>query len=346
MFSVPKKVACGALVAACAKASAWEAALGCLQRMQEAQITPGAVEVGTVAAALGQARGREQAWQLMRSMAELWRTHGEAPPVNLEGILKQGKGILVANKPEGISTERFAARLSARLGHRPLSLISRLDFPTSGVLPLALGAEASFGARWFQAQLAARLVAKEYLCLCEGLPMGCVGTRGRVSAPLRTLLLDSHSSRSEVSPEGREACTEYEVLRRYSAPGCKASEEERELMLVAAQPITGRTHQIRVHFAFLGRPLVGDLTYSRQWSVQCPRLFLHCRRFSCQDLSFAPFVAECPLPAELQTLLDRLDSVEASSASQAQNGLAAQGELTSSGPGEPLEGYGPLDGPS
>ncbi|CAJ1361452.1 unnamed protein product [Effrenium voratum] len=226
VLQVPKKVACGALVAACAKASAWEAALGCLQRMQEAQITPGAVEVGTVAAALGQARGREQAWQLMRSMAELWRTHGEAPPVNLEGILKQGKGILVANKPEGISTERFAARLSARLGHRPLSLISRLDFPTSGVLPLALGTEASFGARWFQAQLAARLVAKEYLCLCEGLPMGCVGTRGRVSAPLRTLLLDSVAT-------GREACTEYEAptdcmeISPSVAPGAAALQRAR-----------------------------------------------------------------------------------------------------------------------
>lgn len=202
---------------------------------------------------------------------------------------------------------QYVAELGRRLG-TPLTLSSRLDFPTSGVLPLALGVD-SLAGKWLQAQLAARLVDKEYVCLCEGTSLGPKGTRGVVAAKLLTTELEGHTSRSEVSNSGREARTEYEVLQRFLVTEEVDSLESSELMLVAAHPITGRTHQIRVHFAFLGRPLVGDLTYGRRnSSVVCPRLFLHCRRFSCRDLSGAPLVAEAPLPRELQEVLAQLRS--------------------------------------
>ena len=76
----------------------------------------------------------------------------------------------------GISTEDFVAQLMAQL-QEPLSIVSRLDYPTSGVLPLAIG-EDSPADHWVRAQFAGRLVRKEYLCLCEGPSLGEVGTRG------------------------------------------------------------------------------------------------------------------------------------------------------------------------
>ena len=74
----------------------------------------------------------------------------------------------------GISTEDFVAQLG-RAGE--LSIVSRLDYPTSGLLPLAVGVE-SPADHWLRAQFAGRLVWKEYVCLCEGATLGEVGTQG------------------------------------------------------------------------------------------------------------------------------------------------------------------------
>ncbi|CAJ1331860.1 unnamed protein product, partial [Effrenium voratum] len=108
--------------------------------------------------------------------------------------------------------------------------------------------------------------------------------------------------RVEVSEMGREAHTEYEVLERYQVPGAEPSHEE--VMLLQASPTTGRTHQIRVHMASLGRPLVGDLTYSG--ATWAPRLFLHCHRMEMQDLNREAFVVEEALPPDLRHVLGRL----------------------------------------
>ena len=74
----------------------------------------------------------------------------------------------------GISTEDFVAQLG-RAGE--LSIVSRLDYPTSGLLPLAVGVE-SPADHWLRAQFAGRLVWKEYVCLCQGPTLGEVGTQG------------------------------------------------------------------------------------------------------------------------------------------------------------------------
>ncbi|CAK9042171.1 unnamed protein product [Durusdinium trenchii] len=294
-------------LASCASSMAWEAALACLTAMQNAQMTPGAVEVGTLAESFNRALGHKAARELLCSVSTSWKAGKKdaVPNFTAEEIIMQGPGLLMANKPESTSTEEFAAALAARLNCR-LSVTSRLDHPTSGVLPLAFGTESSME-KWLVAQLAARLVEKEYLCLCEGEALGPPGTTGLVVAPIRTMELDGHTSRSEVSPTGRIARTEYQVLRRFSCRGAQWAEDTSEVMLLAAHPITGRTHQIRVHFAFLGRPLLGDLTYGRRDSLSvCPRLFLHCRRFSCIGPDGTPLVAEAPLPPELQNVLETL----------------------------------------
>jgi 23S rRNA pseudouridine1911/1915/1917 synthase len=99
------------------------------------------------------------------------------------------------------------------------------------------------------------------------------------------------------SDAGREAVTEYRVLEKF-----------KEHTLAEARPLTGRTHQIRVHFAFLGCPVAGDTVYGRKRpSLPLARHFLHAARLalalpgSGQRKSF-----EAPLPAELQAALDAL----------------------------------------
>ncbi|CAE7834762.1 unnamed protein product [Symbiodinium sp. CCMP2592] len=321
--SPPGRVSFGAAVAACAGAAAWAPAMSLLRGMASAELTPGAVEVGTAAFAVRSACGRDAAIHFLRDMATLWRLRcrGERSlEVRLDRshpgeILKTGEGLLAASKPDGISTESFVAELALRLTGRCDGLFpaSRLDFPTSGVLPVALGNVESLSARWLQAQLAGRLVQKEYLCLCEGSSLGPADTEGAVDVPLLTLEVDGLTSRSEVNSElGREARTEYKVLGRFQAPHPSDQADDRELMLLSAHPITGRTHQIRVHMAHLGRPLIGDRTYGRRKDslLQCPRLFLHCSRIRYLDLKEADFSAHAPLPAALADALAPLRCVD------------------------------------
>ncbi|CAE8649412.1 unnamed protein product [Polarella glacialis] len=88
--------------------------------------------------------------------------------------------------------------------------------------------------------------------------------------------------------------------------------EGRELMLLRMRPLTGRTHQIGVRLASIGRPLLGDLSYgATEASVlrSCPQLFLHCRRIELRDLAGKPFVAGSTLPQELEEVFAQLQHV-------------------------------------
>ncbi|CAE7549743.1 rluC [Symbiodinium microadriaticum] len=255
-----------------------------LRGMAAAELTPGAVEVGTAAFAVRSACGRDAAIHFLRDMATLWRhrCRGERSlEVRLDRshpgeILKTGEGLLAASKPDGISTESFVADLALRLtGHCDgLFPASRLDFPTSGVLPVALGNVE---------QLALHL-------------MRCRKSISVFDAWQQMF----HPRRPR------------EVLGRFQAPHPDDQADDRELMLLSAHPITGRTHQIRVHMAHLGRPLIGDRTYGRRMDslLQCPRLFLHCSRIRYLDLKEAEFSAHAPLPAVLADALTPLRCVD------------------------------------
>ncbi|CAJ1327383.1 unnamed protein product [Effrenium voratum] len=98
--------------------------------------------------------------------------------------------------------------------------------------------------------------------------------------------------------------TEYRVQARY-----RPEAESGEIMLLMVKPRTGRTHQIRVHMASVGRPLVGDLTYGRKHDTLvpfCPRLFLHCRQVQLLDAEDSVFQATANLPDDLSLVLERL----------------------------------------
>ena len=152
----------------------------------------------------------------------------------------------------------------------------------------------------------------------EGRSLGDVGSKGNISVPLRSLQVDEETWISEVCGQdvsGRDSFTAYEVKGRYSSPSMGRD----ELILLSVQPKTGRRHQIRVHFASMGRPLVGDLTYGRQSETfvpQCPRLFLHCAEVRFSAL-FGAFHARVELPQELKQLLESLRQGENSTACSA-----------------------------
>ena len=121
-------------------------------------------------------------------------------------------------------------------------IVHRLDKPTSGVLVVAKTAAALDA---LKAQFAARSVAKSYLAVVEGTIDEDEGT---IDAPVGRD--PTRPSRMAVLPTGRLAQTEFDVLQRLDGR-----------TLVVAHPRTGRTHQLRVHFTYIGHPVVGDDTY-------------------------------------------------------------------------------------
>jgi 23S rRNA pseudouridine955/2504/2580 synthase len=142
-------------------------------------------------------------------------------------------------------------------------------------------------------------VEKRYLALLDGR-----WRRDRVTAdaPLRKNTLRSGERVVRIDPEGKPAVTHFRVLQRFA-----------DAVLVEARLETGRTHQIRVHAAHLGTPILGDEKYgledsNRRWRQRgLKRLFLHAWRL---DLPWAGRPRghhfEAPLPDELQRLLEGL----------------------------------------
>jgi 23S rRNA pseudouridine1911/1915/1917 synthase len=167
--------------------------------------------------------------------------------------------------------------------------------------------------RYLQAQFKSRTVYKQYLALIEG---RMTPPRGRINAPIgrnpndhrRQMILPPDALTGESA--GREAITDYEVLAIYAAPMRGAGNAVATFSLVSAELHTGRTHQIRVHFAWRQHPVVGDTLYGfKRQRIALDRHFLHAHRLRLRlpgDEEEHDFVA--PLPAELQTVLDQLEA--------------------------------------
>ena len=163
--------------------------------------------------------------------------------------------------------------------------VNRLDRGTSGLMAVAKHAHAHEG---LQAQLQAGELRRTYLAVCEGVP---VPRRGRVEAPIARAL--GSVLKREVNPPGAPARTHYEVL---------ATGRGRALVRLALD--TGRTHQIRVHLAHLGCPLVGDFLYGEETEELPDRFALHSAAIRLRHpVTGAGIALEAGLPAELAALL-------------------------------------------
>ncbi|CAK9101975.1 unnamed protein product [Durusdinium trenchii] len=294
---------CTASAHACDKVGAWLQALSIFEWVSDRTEVDGAL-AGSVLSSLSSSKGASCALELLRCLGRQWQP--AVPEVEVEagsaGVLCHRPGIVVVNKASGESTESLLLRCSKSFGIQ-LRLASRLDAPTSGVLPLACGESAG---KYLQAQFAGRLVRKDYICLCAGPSLGEMHSSAVISQPLLTTGQDGINSRTIVSKIGRPAKTAYVVQARYwhSAPPV----EEQELILLRVRPLTGRTHQIRVHLASIGRPILGDMVYGTPAvGHACFRLFLHCAKLRLFDFTGSTFTAEAPLPAALRDFLEALE---------------------------------------
>jgi 23S rRNA pseudouridine1911/1915/1917 synthase len=175
------------------------------------------------------------------------------------GTLIQG---LVARYPELRAVGQEAGTDLDRPG-----IVHRLDRGTSGLMVVARTADAYHS---LVAQLGARTVSRHY----RALVLGTVeGESGLVDAPIGRSV--SSPTRMSVSRKGKEARTRYRVEQRFSQPG--------PCTLITATLETGRTHQIRVHLAAIGHPVVGDAVYSQDRSLPgttVTRPFLHAYQLS------------------------------------------------------------------
>lgn len=192
---------------------------------------------------------------------------GESDGKELEIVYEDGL-VAVVLKPEGMLTVPGKSRRGSVLSEMrkrcpeaegPM-IVHRLDMATSGLLVVAKTVAAYHN---LQVQFRERTVCKTYTALLEGRPT--LPTRGRISLPLRPDPLDRPRQTVDYD-NGKEAVTEYRMV---STTGNRT--------LIELHPLTGRTHQLRVHCAHpdgLNMPIAGDTLYGRP----ADRLYLHARR--------------------------------------------------------------------
>ena len=186
---------------------------------------------------------------------------------------------------------RFPDLASVGAPERP-GVVHRLDKGTSGLLVVARTPEAYAS---LVAQLSARAVDRRYSALVWGHPSPPTGL---VDAPIGRSRRDP--TRMAVTAEGREARTGYEVKEWFTEPV--------ETALVECRLETGRTHQIRVHLAAIGHPIVGDPRYrGAKERFALARPFLHAHRLAFDHpVTGARVAFDAPLPPELTATLSRL----------------------------------------
>lgn len=215
--------------------------------------------------------------------------------------------VLVIDKPSGLVVHPGAGNLTGTLVHGLLAvypelatvgephrpgIVHRLDLDTSGLMIVAR-TQVAYEA--LVEQLRARDVERRYLTLVWGT---LEARAGLIDAPIGRSA--RAPTRMAVSSRGREARTTYEVVREFADPV--------EVSLLTCRLETGRTHQIRVHLAAIGHPVVGDTRYrgGRQ-SLPVPRMFLHAAglRFT-HPVTGRELTFESPLPPDLAGVLSQL----------------------------------------
>ncbi|MBK8135128.1 MAG: RluA family pseudouridine synthase [Chloroflexi bacterium] len=223
-------------------------------------------------------------------------------------VLYEDAQLAVLNKPAGlvvhpgagIDSGTLANGLLARYpelagmkGQRRQGIVHRLDKYTSGVLVIARTETALNG---LMQQFQSRTVEKRYIALLEAAPSPALG---RIDQPIARD--PSERIKMAVIRTGRPSVTEYQTLEVYP----------NGMALVSIRLLTGRTHQIRVHFAHLGCPVVGDTTYGlRKQRVKLGRTFLHAAVLAFDHPgSGARMRFEAPLPTELTNVLSALRNV-------------------------------------
>jgi 23S rRNA pseudouridine1911/1915/1917 synthase len=269
---------------------------------------------------LGSARARKAGEEIEAGSRISVRAQQEEPRATPEdlplSVIYEDADLLVVNKAAGMVVHigagvRSGTLVNALLNHikalssvggdlRP-GIVHRLDKMTSGLVVVAKNDTAH---RRLSEQFKSREVHKTYVALVHG---RVAADSGQISRPVgRDPRRRTRMKAGGIAP--REALTKYRVLRRFG-----------HFTLVEAVPQTGRTHQIRVHLASLGHPVVGDTTYGAPANLRfgesdeptLPRTFLHAAKLAfAHPLTGAPLCFEVPLPGELAAFLAHVEGHE------------------------------------
>lgn len=221
-------------------------------------------------------------------------------------VIFENADVLLVNKPAGMVVHPAAGHATGTLVHAALAhapdlegiggevrpgVVHRLDKDTSGLILLAKNDNAY---RSLQQQFKSRAISKTYLAIAEGHPPT---KTGKVEAPIGRDAKNRKRMAVTGAGRGRSAVTSYRV-----------SEAFQDACLLEVHPETGRTHQIRVHLAFLGCPVAGDRVYGRRKPVvQAPRQMLHAWRLQLLlpgESEAREF--EAPVPVDFELVLEGL----------------------------------------
>jgi len=221
-------------------------------------------------------------------------------------IVFENPDLLIINKPAGMVVHPSAGHITgtlvnAALAHAPEmdgiggeirpGVVHRLDKDTSGLILMAKNDRTH---RFLQDQFKNRTVKKTYLAITDGNPPTPVG---RIEAAIGRD--PSHRKKMAIVPiqKGREAITQYRVIESF-----------KNHTLIEAKPLTGRTHQIRLHLAFLECPIVGDKLYGkRKLTLDVDRQMLHAYKLEVILPGEKKVrVFEVPLPADMENVLTLL----------------------------------------
>ncbi len=205
-------------------------------------------------------------------------------------VVYENKNLLVVDKPAGILVHPVKNEKNTLIDYFPSTkLIHRLDRDTSGLLLLAKNKNTY---NWLKDQFKSRKVTKKYLALVQGTPKQKTG--------IITKSISRSKKRGRIqttAPIGkrRTAITRYKLLKSYG-----------KYSLLEVSPKTGRTHQIRVHLASIGHPIVGDEKYKFKRQSSPPELdrqFLHASYLKFKTPEDKIIELESKLPEKLAKIL-------------------------------------------
>jgi 23S rRNA pseudouridine1911/1915/1917 synthase len=267
----------------------------------QALIKNGAVQVdGEIVTKNGYQLDNGQAVHIHIPKPELSDIVPEAIPLD---VVFENDDVIVINKPSGLVIHPAAGHQSGTLVHALMAhipdiegvggvkrpgIVHRLDKNTTGLVIIAKNDPTH---QFLQRQFKERQVEKRYLALVDGQPPT---KTGRIEAPIGRD--PAHRKRMAVVSEkkGRAAISEYQTKEQFDKHS-----------LLEVRILTGRTHQIRVHMAFIGCPVVGDEVYGRKRAtLPVKRQLLHAAKLRLSIPGYPdPKLFEAPLPPDFSRML-------------------------------------------
>lgn len=203
----------------------------------------------------------------------------------LSWIIYQDQNLIAINKPSGIASQGGTAiniSIDDFLYNTPMQLVHRLDKDTSGVLLIAKNAKI---AQFLTDLFKNKSVKKTYLALVDG---AVKKDKGQINIALKKQLLGKNEKVRPNLEEGKEAITNFKLIKNFD-----------NYSLLELKPLTGRTHQLRVHCKEIGHPILNDVKYGGKSVLRkniCKRLCLHALEVRIDDYFGKELLIKSDLP--------------------------------------------------